>query len=221
MSRSKMIRAVKDYRPTGEEQYLRLKKGAMILLQKGNGLNVDEMNSYETKTIMEAFAQRVWMKEETLKKSKLDPKSNIFTNGVDGVANQFCEKGLIVIDVSMWARYLHDWDSIPFPQWIIFDPADVTWVNGKTEDVQVDDAGDPTGTPIAGMFFVCTGKGPEKRKDIHAKIERFGGRTFGNVQSSTDYLVVEDVHSQTTKTRAAIKKGIKIITYKELYDWMN
>lgn len=69
---------------------------------------------------------------------------------------------------------------------------------------------------FADKSFVLTGKMPKKRSEYEAMIRQAGGTVAGSVSKNTDYLVIADVNSTSTKAEKARKLGTKLISPEEL-----
>ena len=71
---------------------------------------------------------------------------------------------------------------------------------------------------LSGKTFVITGKlnHYENRDAAKAEIELHGGKVAGSVTSKTNYLVNNDVESQSSKNKKAKELGVKIISEEEL-----
>lgn len=67
---------------------------------------------------------------------------------------------------------------------------------------------------LKGMKFALTGAGPLKRKEYISMCEEKGGEVKG-ISKDTNYLVTNDVTTNSEKIKAANKYGTKIITYEE------
>lgn len=67
---------------------------------------------------------------------------------------------------------------------------------------------------LAGQTFVITGKLAhfDNRDALKSLIESLGGRAAGSVSSKTNYLINNDVTSNSTKNRKARELGIKILS---------
>lgn len=67
---------------------------------------------------------------------------------------------------------------------------------------------------FAGMTFVVTGSLNvyENRNAIKAEIERLGGKVAGSVSSKTNYLINNDIMSNSSKNKKAKELSIPIIT---------
>ena len=67
---------------------------------------------------------------------------------------------------------------------------------------------------LKGMEFALTGAGPLKRKEYISMCEEKGG-TIKGISKNTNYLVTDDVSTNSEKIKAANKFGTHIITYDE------
>jgi len=70
----------------------------------------------------------------------------------------------------------------------------------------------------AGKIFVLTGKMAHPRSYYEELIEKAGGKFAGSVTKATDFLVIEDVDSQSSKAKKARELGTKLISPEELED---
>jgi DNA ligase (NAD+) len=68
--------------------------------------------------------------------------------------------------------------------------------------------------PLAGKTFVITGSVEHfaNRNELKDKIESLGGKTTGSVTGKTDYLINNDVESQSSKNKKAKELGVQIIS---------
>lgn len=83
---------------------------------------------------------------------------------------------------------------------------------------------EPTGEqPLEGKTFVITGSLArfENRRQCKEQIEALGGRVAGSVSAKTDYLVNNDITSQSSKNKKAKELGIPIITEEDLLSILN
>ena len=69
---------------------------------------------------------------------------------------------------------------------------------------------------FVGKVFVLTGKMEHPRSYYVEKIEAAGGKEGSSVNSKTDYLVIADVNSQSSKAKKARELGTKLISPEEL-----
>lgn len=74
-----------------------------------------------------------------------------------------------------------------------------------------------TSSPVAGKTFVITGSVNHftNRDELKAFIETLGGKTTGNVSAKTDYLINNDVTSNSSKNKKARELGIPVISEEE------
>ena len=74
-----------------------------------------------------------------------------------------------------------------------------------------------TSSPVAGKTFVITGSvNPSSDRDeLKAFIETLGGKTTGSVSAKTDYLINNDVTSNSSKNKKARELGIPVISEEE------
>lgn len=74
---------------------------------------------------------------------------------------------------------------------------------------------------FAGKVFVLTGKMEHPRSYYVEKIEAAGGKEGSAVNSKTDYLVIADVNSTSSKAKKARELGTKLISPEELEALLN
>lgn len=81
-----------------------------------------------------------------------------------------------------------------------------------------DDTEENKDSDISGLTFVITGKVKNfnNRKEIKEMIEKNGGKVTGSVSSNTDYLINNDINSNSSKNKAAKELDIPIIGEEEL-----
>ncbi len=75
---------------------------------------------------------------------------------------------------------------------------------------------------LENITFVITGSLERfgNRKELVDYIESRGGKVSGSVSAKTDYLVNNDITSNSTKNRKARELGIPVITEAQLLDWI-
>ena len=75
---------------------------------------------------------------------------------------------------------------------------------------------------IAGKSFVITGSlhNFENRDALKTAIENSGGKVTGSVSSNTDYLINNDINSNSSKNRKAKELSVPIITEDEVIDML-
>ena len=76
------------------------------------------------------------------------------------------------------------------------------------------------GDSCKGLTFVVTGDVThyKNRNELKAYIESQGGKVTGSVSKSTDYLINNDVASQSSKNQKAQQLGIPIISEEEFIE---
>ena len=115
-------------------------------------------------------------------------------NSLDGIGK---ETAKVVLSEDFWTSINNLWSYI--------DPADYELPNTESSD-----------SNISGKIFVLTGKMPKKRNEYEAMITSKGGIVAGSVSKNTDYLVIADVRSTSSKAVKARKLGTKLISPEEL-----
>ncbi|NLH97009.1 MAG: NAD-dependent DNA ligase LigA, partial [Clostridiaceae bacterium] len=75
---------------------------------------------------------------------------------------------------------------------------------------------------LENITFVITGSLERfgNRKELVELIENMGGKVSGSVSAKTNYLINNDITSNSTKNRKARELGIPIITEAQLLDWI-
>ena len=115
-------------------------------------------------------------------------------NSLDGIGK---ETAKVVLSEDFWTSINNLWSYI--------EPADYELPNTEFSD-----------SNISGKIFVLTGKMPKKRNEYEAMITSKGGIVAGSVSKNTDYLVIADVSSTSSKAVKARKLGTKLISPEEL-----
>ena len=69
--------------------------------------------------------------------------------------------------------------------------------------------------------FVLTGKGTYSRNEYKEKIQAKGGSVTGTISGQTDFLVTDGATKSGAKIDAAKEKGVPIMLYKKLDEWLN
>lgn len=115
-------------------------------------------------------------------------------NGLDGIGK---ETAKIVLSEDFWTSINNLWSYI--------EPADYELPNAESSN-----------SNISGKVFVLTGKMPKKRNEYETMITLKGGIVAGSVSKNTDYLVIADVSSTSSKAVKARKLGTKLISPEEL-----
>ena len=115
-------------------------------------------------------------------------------NSLDGIGK---ETAKVVLSEDFWTSINNLWSYI--------EPAYYDLPNTESSD-----------SNISGKIFVLTGKMPKKRNEYEAMIISKGGIVAGSVSKNTDYLVIADVSSTSSKAVKARKLGTKLISPEEL-----
>ena len=115
-------------------------------------------------------------------------------NSLDGIGK---ETAKVVLSEDFWTSINNLWSYI--------EPADYELPNTESSN-----------SNISGKVFVLTGKMPKKRNEYEAMITSKGGIVAGSVSKNTDYLVIADVNSTSSKAEKARKLGTKLISPTEL-----
>ena len=115
-------------------------------------------------------------------------------NSLDGIGK---ETAKIILSEDFWTSINNLWSYI--------EPADYELPNTESSN-----------SNISGKVFVLTGKMPKKRNEYEAMITSKGGIVAGSVSKNTDYLVIADVGSTSSKAVKARKLGTKLISPEEL-----
>ena len=115
-------------------------------------------------------------------------------NSLDGIGK---ETAKVVLSEDFWISINNLWSYI--------EPADYELPNTESSN-----------NNISGKIFVLTGKMPKKRNEYETMITSKGGIVAGSVSKNTDYLVIADVRSTSSKAVKARKLGTKLISPEEL-----
>lgn len=83
-------------------------------------------------------------------------------------------------------------------------------VNSKLEETE----STSQGSLLEGQVFVVTGDVNhfKNRKELQAKIESLGGKVSGSVSKNTNYLINNDIESNSSKNKKAKELNVPIIT---------
>ena len=79
------------------------------------------------------------------------------------------------------------------------------------------------GKSLEGLIFVCTGKLQfhKNRTELKALIEKNGGKLTDSVSSKTNYLINNDITSESGKNKTAKNLGVPIITEEQFLSMIN
>lgn len=102
-----------------------------------------------------------------------------------------------------------------------FTLADLIYEQGYCVPKKFEENDKPIKANVQGLTFVITGKLSKPRKDIQADIESCGGKVTNSVTKKTDYLVIDDPNSSTSKAVKARDLGTKIIDESMLYQLLD
>ena len=94
-------------------------------------------------------------------------------------------------------------------------------VHIENAEANVNDEGSSEGSnTISGLTFVVTGDVEKfkNRRELSDFIESKGGKVTGSVTGKTDYLINNDVTSNSGKNKKAKELGIKIISENEFLE---
>ena len=80
-----------------------------------------------------------------------------------------------------------------------------------------------TSKTLEGLTFVCTGKLQfhKNRTELKALIEKNGGKLTDSVSSKTNYLINNDITSESGKNKTAKSLGVPIITEQQFLSMIN
>lgn len=113
--------------------------------------------------------------------------------------------GETIVDTLLSEEFANQWDALIEAE--VF-PA----ISNRPEDVVVGE--------FVGKVFVLTGKMEHPRSYYEELIEKAGAKTGSSVSKSTDYLVIADVNSTSTKAKKARELGTKLISPEELEEML-
>ena|SRR5580765_1952063 len=91
----------------------------------------------------------------------------------------------------------------------------VLWIQVE-EKVEVTQSGSLK-FAVAGKSFCCTGAGPEPRNVLQARIKANGGIIHESVSSKTNYLIMADKNSVTSKAKKAQVAGTVLLSYGDVF----
>ena len=115
-------------------------------------------------------------------------------NNLDGIGK---ETAKVILSEDFWTSVNNLWSYI--------EPVDYELPNTESSN-----------SDVSGKVFVLTGKMPKKRNEYEAMITSKGGIVAGSVSKNTDYLVIADTNSTSSKAVKARKLGTKLISPEEL-----
>lgn len=91
-------------------------------------------------------------------------------------------------------------------------------IHAIMDEIELDETYELSGTKLDGLTFVVTGSLEffASRKELKAAIEMEGGKVASAVSAKTDYLITNDTKSGSSKNKAALELGVKIIDENEI-----
>ncbi len=95
------------------------------------------------------------------------------------------------------------------------DERNISLLNEALEFLNIEKAEtENKGESLKGLVFVVTGEVEKfkNRKELQQKIEELGGAVTGSVSGKTNYLINNDIHSQSSKNKKAKEINVPIIT---------
>ncbi len=116
-------------------------------------------------------------------------------NSLDGIGK---ETAKIVLSEDFWTSVNNLWSYI------------------EPTDYELPPNTESSNSNISGKIFVLTGKMPKKRNEYETMITSKGGIVAGSVSKNTNYLVIADINSTSSKAVKARKLGTKLISPEEL-----
>jgi len=103
-------------------------------------------------------------------------------------------------------------------------PKNKTKINNLLKEIEFEKAeARETVLLLENVRFAVTGAVEQfkNRNDLKKAIEEAGGKVTDSVTANTDYLVNNDILSNSTKNRKARELGVPVITENQLLDWLN
>ena len=114
--------------------------------------------------------------------------------------------GETIVDTLLSEEFTKQWDAL-------MDAKVFPTINNQKKDVVVGE--------FVGKTFVLTGKMAHPRSYYEDLIEKAGAKTGAAVNGNTDYLVIQDVSSQSSKAKKARELGTALISPEELENMLN
>lgn len=107
----------------------------------------------------------------------------------------------------------------------------VSWFNDEKHrnmvadlltEVTLDESFEEAGTALEGITFVVTGSLNffENRDALKEEIQKAGGKVAGSVSAKTNYLINNDIQSNSSKNKKARELGITIIDEATIKTWL-
>ena len=114
--------------------------------------------------------------------------------------------GETIVDTLLSEEFTKQWDAL-------MDAKVFPTINNQKKDVVVGE--------FVGKTFVLTGKMAHPRSYYEDLIEKAGAKTGSSVNGNTDYLVIQDINSQSSKAKKARELGTALISPEELEDMLD
>ena len=113
--------------------------------------------------------------------------------------------GETIVDTLLSEEFAKQWDAL-------IDAKVLPAISNRPKDVVVGE--------FVGKVFVLTGKMEHPRSYYEELIAKAGAKTGSGVSKSTDYLVIADINSTSTKAKKARELGTKLISPEELEEML-
>lgn len=96
-------------------------------------------------------------------------------------------------------------------------------VSDILEKIHLDESEEMGDNTLDGLTFVITGSlnKYENRDALKDAIQKAGGKVAGSVSSKTNYLINNDVTSNSSKNKKAKELGVTIIDEETIINWLN
>ncbi len=96
--------------------------------------------------------------------------------------------------------------------------ANISVINNLLKEITLQSDSSSSSSKLDGKTFVITGSlnNFTNRKDLQKLIEDAGGKVSSSVSAKTDYLINNDINSNSTKNKMAKELNVKIITENDI-----
>lgn len=91
------------------------------------------------------------------------------------------------------------------------------WIESILDQINLEYPSQQSPTPIQNLTFAITGTLSIPRRQLEQKITSLGGKIATSVTSRTDYLITNEINSNSDKFTSAKKFGTKIISESDFY----
>lgn len=111
-------------------------------------------------------------------------------------------------------KNIHKWFDEMWTKEHIEELVDILRITNNVKDSH------DTSNTLKGMIFVITGSLNhfENREKVKEEIEKYGGKVSGSVSNKTNYLVNNDINSESGKNKRAKELGVPIISEDQLIE---